>query len=91
MLMGLKEHILNQLTSWIFLAICNILVRDAVAQNNLPVFSHFAVFAYTLHCKEDQIYVFQEMKLHGLGPNFHIHVSVSDLYIPIICPPIKAK
>ncbi len=23
-----------------------------------------------------------EMKLRGLVPNFHIHVSVSDLYIP---------
>ncbi len=24
------------------------------------------------------------MKLHGLVPNFHIHVSVNDLYIPTI-------
>jgi hypothetical protein len=24
------------------------------------------------------------MKLRGLGPNFYIHVSVSDLYIPTI-------
>jgi hypothetical protein len=29
-----------------------------------------------------------EMKLRGLVPNFHIHVSVSDLYIPTIGPPI---
>jgi hypothetical protein len=28
------------------------------------------------------------MKLHGLVPNFCIHVSVSDLYIPMIGPPI---
>jgi hypothetical protein len=28
------------------------------------------------------------MKLRGLVPNFHIHVSVSDLYIPTIGPPI---
>jgi hypothetical protein len=28
------------------------------------------------------------MKLHGLVPNFHIHVSVSDLYNPTISPPI---
>ncbi len=34
------------------------------------------------HCIEDPIYIFPEMKLRGLGPNFHIHVSVSDLYIP---------
>ncbi len=28
------------------------------------------------------------MKLHGLVPNFHIHDSVSDLYIPTIGLPI---
>ncbi len=28
------------------------------------------------------------MKLRGVVPNFHIHVSVSDLYIPTIGPPI---
>ncbi len=27
------------------------------------------------------------MKLRGLVPNFYIHVSVSDLYIPMIGPP----
>ncbi len=40
------------------------------------------------HCKEDPIYVFLEMKLRGLIPNFHICVSVSDLYIITIGPPI---
>ncbi len=40
------------------------------------------------HCKEDPIYVFPEMKLCGRVPDFHIHVSVSDLYIPTIGPPI---
>jgi hypothetical protein len=35
---------------------------------------------YTLHCKLISIYVFPEIKeLRGLSPNFHIHVSVSDL------------
>ncbi len=33
------------------------------------------------HCKQDPIYVFQEMKLRGLVPNSYIHVSVSDLCI----------
>jgi hypothetical protein len=28
------------------------------------------------------------MKLRGLIPNFCIHISVSDLYIPTIGPPI---
>ena len=31
------------------------------------------------------------MKLRGLVPNFHIHVSVSDLYIPTIGPPILLR
>ncbi len=33
-------------------------------------------------------YVFPEKELRGLNPNFHIHVSVSDLYIPRIGPHI---
>jgi hypothetical protein len=28
------------------------------------------------------------MKLRGLVPNYHIHVSVSNLYTPTIGPPI---
>ncbi len=32
--------------------------------------------------------VLPEIKLRGLSPNFHIHVSVNDLYIPAIVPPI---
>jgi hypothetical protein len=39
-------------------------------------------------CKENPIYVFLFWELHGLSPNFHIHVSVSDLYIPRIGPHI---
>ncbi len=31
-------------------------------------------------CKQDSIYVFPQMKLRGLVPNFHIHLSVSNLY-----------
>ncbi len=34
-----------------------------------------------LHCNENPIHVFL---LLGLSPNFHIHMSVSDLYIPRI-------
>ena len=33
------------------------------------------------HCNENPIYEFLFWELHGLSPNFHIHVSVSDLYI----------
>ncbi len=40
------------------------------------------------HCKEISIYVFLEKELRGLSPSLHIHVSVSDLYISTIGPPI---
>ncbi len=38
------------------------------------------------HCNENPIYVFLFWELRGLRPNFHIHVSVRDLYIPRIGP-----
>jgi hypothetical protein len=34
------------------------------------------------HYNENPIYVFLFWELRGLSPNFHIHVSMSDLYIP---------
>jgi hypothetical protein len=40
------------------------------------------------HCRENAMYVSPEKKRRGLSPYFHIHVSVSDLYIPTIGPPI---
>ncbi len=45
-------------------------------------------FHCSTHCKENTIYVFPEKKLRDLSPNFRIHVSVSDLHIPTIRPPI---
>jgi hypothetical protein len=40
---------------------------------------HVGKVFLSMHCKQDPIYVFPEMKLRGLRlPNFHIHVSVSD-------------
>ncbi len=41
-----------------------------------------------VHCTENPIYVFPEMKLRGLVPNFYIRVSVSNLYILRIGLPI---
>ncbi len=38
----------------------------------------------TVHCTENPIYVFPEKKLRSLVPNYYIHVSVRDLYIPRI-------
>ncbi len=42
----------------------------------------------TPHCNENPIYVFPEKELLCLSPNFHIHVSMSYLYIPRIGPHI---
>jgi hypothetical protein len=44
-----------------------------------------------LHCKENPIYVFLFWESRGLSPNFSIHVSVSDLYIPMIGPDISLQ
>ncbi len=41
-----------------------------------------------MHCNENSNFVFPEKELCGLNPNFHIHVFVSDLYIPRIGPHI---
>ncbi len=38
-----------------------------------------------LHCNKNLKQIFSEMKLLSLGPNFYIHVSRNDLYIPTIC------
>jgi hypothetical protein len=42
------------------------------------------------HCKdkENSKQIFPEKELRCLSPNFHIYVSVSDLYIPTIGLPI---
>jgi hypothetical protein len=44
-----------------------------------------------LHCNENPIYVVLFWELRGLSPNFHIHVSVSDLYTPRIAPHISCS
>ncbi len=41
---------------------------------------HPNVVSPPLHFNENPVYVFQEREVRGLSPNFHIHVSVSDLY-----------
>ncbi len=44
-----------------------------------------------LHCNGNSVYIFLFWELRGLSPNFHIHVSVSDLYIPRIGPHISSS
>ncbi len=47
--------------------------------------------AYRIHCNENPIYVFPIWESCGLSPNFHIHVSVSYLYISRIDPHISCS
>jgi hypothetical protein len=35
-----------------------------------------------VHCKENPMSVFLFWELRSISPNFHIHVSVSDLHFP---------
>jgi hypothetical protein len=48
--------------------------------------SHFA-----MHCNGNSVYIFLFWELRDLSPNFHIHVSVSDLYVPRIGPHISSS
>ncbi len=41
-----------------------------------------------MHCNGNPIYVLPKKELRGLSANFHIQVSVSDLYISMIGLPI---
>ncbi len=49
---------------------------------NLPYSAGSESSSRTMHCNENTFYVFPEKKLRSLSPNIHIHVYVSDLYIP---------
>ncbi len=43
------------------------------------------------HWNGNSVYIFLFWELRGLSPNFHIHVSVSDLYIPRIGPHLSSS
>jgi hypothetical protein len=47
-----------------------------------------AFVALQRHNTENLKQIFPEKELRSLSPNFHIHVSVSDLYVPTIGLPI---
>ncbi len=55
--------------------LCNVLVGEKI---------RYLVVVFCVHCNENPTNVFPEKELRGLSPNFHIHVSVIDLYIPRI-------
>jgi hypothetical protein len=40
------------------------------------------------HNTENSKQIFPEKELRGFSTNFHIHVSVSDLFVPAIRPPV---
>jgi hypothetical protein len=64
-------------------------VKTYWSKLNIPDTATFANPSIrSIHCNENPIYVFVFWELRGLSPNFHIYVSVSDLYIPRICPHI---
>ena len=44
-----------------------------------------------MHCNGNSVYIFLFWELRCLSPNFHIHVSMSDLYIPRIGPHISSS
>ncbi len=49
-------------------------------------------FGSGIHCKDTKFETdFPEKELRGLSPYFHIHVFVSDLYIPMIVLPIQLQ
>ncbi len=62
--------------------------RLAVSGRDQNYHWYGTMYASAMQCNEYPIYVFPEEELHGLSPNFHIHVSVSNLYIPRIGPHI---
>jgi hypothetical protein len=43
------------------------------------------------HCNGNSVYIFLFWEYRGLSPNFHIHVYVSDLYIPRSGPHISSS
>ncbi len=66
---------------------CNHSTLHSVLRQNLGVFYGYvfpAPDALQRHNTENSKQIFPEKELSGLSPDFHIHVSVSDLYIPTI-------
>jgi hypothetical protein len=58
----------------------------------LPMFPSFIFYerypTLQMHCTKILKQIFLDIKLRGLVPNFCMHVSVSDLYIPTNGPPV---
>ncbi len=55
---------------------------------NLSALRKWSVYALQRHNPENSKQIFPEKGLRGYSPNSYTHVSVSDLYIPLIGLPI---
>ncbi len=61
--------------------------KGTVLKKTLTIGRRCAVLSCdNINCNGNSVYIFLFLELRGLSPNFHIHVSVSDLYIPRIGP-----
>jgi hypothetical protein len=60
---------------------------------NFPLEKNYFFRIYALQRQNTEIskQIFPEKEYRGLNPNFHIHASISDLYIPMISLPILLK
>jgi hypothetical protein len=70
-------------------------VRVLCSTATTKTFGRSSIFRFFLypHYKDDSIYVFREIKLLGLvpNPNSYSQVTVSNLYVPTIGPPILLR
>ncbi len=64
--------------------------QDGFGQKK-AIYNSLTIARDMVHCKGNSVYMFLFWELRGLSPNFYIHVSVSDLYIPRIGPHISSS
>ncbi len=56
---------------------------------DLSLWPFFSIFTERTNTEnENSKQIFPEQELRGHSPNFHIHISVRDIYIPMIDLPI---
>jgi hypothetical protein len=74
---------MGMLRAHLYCSLCGLVAKKPVLSliMCLSGIQHFVLRCVALQRRSD-LFVFPEMKLRGLVPNFHIHVSVRDLYIP---------
>ncbi len=64
------------------------IIYTRLRKTQLTVVQPYITNTLQRHNPQSSKQIFPEKELCGLSPNFHIHVSVSDLYIPTISLPI---